>query len=60
MTCRCQFQFCYYCGGKYGDCHCDETYDHYYGSEDDDDDDDDDEGYEGSDGMYDESNDDEM
>ncbi|CAK84222.1 unnamed protein product (macronuclear) [Paramecium tetraurelia] len=22
MTCRCQFQFCYVCGGVYGNCHC--------------------------------------
>jgi len=22
MTCRCKYQFCYKCGGKYGDCEC--------------------------------------
>ena len=22
MSCRCGFQFCYKCGGKYGDCEC--------------------------------------
>lgn len=22
MSCRCGYQFCYKCGGKYGDCEC--------------------------------------
>ena len=41
MTCRCTYQFCFRCGAKYGQCHCDEN-DSYYGDDNDDDDDDDD------------------
>lgn len=22
MSCRCGYQFCYKCGGKYGECEC--------------------------------------
>lgn len=39
MTCRCTYQFCFRCGAKYGECHCDEN-DSYYGDSGGDDDDD--------------------